>query len=1041
MKKSEKQQENKLSSVINAILLLIITLAVQSYSNAQAPDWLIDATHEAGLDSAKGTKILCVDVNNDNYPDLFWGQGNLNKNRFWLYLNLPDPENPGKRKYVDFTVESNVNQNRDPNKTGRVADIAAFADVDNDGDLDLVTSIYYHRWQMYDSPEEDPGDRSEVLLNDGTGKFTLVNNNGLTDIVADPNMPAGIINATGFAFLDYDLDGFVDLYISTWFSDYAKNLENNGNGYKMPDVLLKGNGNGTFTKISNNGVQISPEPMYGVNATDWNNDGWQDIMTCAYCRSSGSLFKNNQDGTFTDYSTQSGYTGQFIGGDHGQALCNWEAQPGDFDNDGDMDLLQVQVHGGYDKGEGRTHVTINKGEQENYKLVWALDRIRRDAPPSRTHIGDQGGTWIDIDADMKLDIAIGQMGYSDAANNINMEGQSRLYICMQNDTGYFDDVTKKLGLFYSMQEAHSMEPCDYDLDGDQDLFVSHQVKDSIAKDTIIDGVTKTIYTYYNRMQVSLLRNDIGNKNNWISVKLDQPEGANQGGLGSRVRVFSNGVSQIRELQAGLGHCSGQQPFIVNFGLKGHNYIDSVLVTWPHKTEPHTVIYNPPLNSIVEIGKEGMKPSPVKNWQGTKPVIACSKPYVRFTNINAGTTGFSAIDIKNIGDADLNVSKVFLRDSSKDFFFMAKEFNDTILKPGEFATVEFGFTPDRRAWYYSLFEINSNAFNQKDKLVDIIATGFEEKPIIAYDKINISWDSVFAFTDTKKKMKVFNKGEQTLKVTNFEFIDNDKEAFYVVNPEKSFEILPGGYKEIGIGFKPLPEGKWTEPATYKATIAIESNAFNTDTNKVSFIGHTNGPAPMITLSPGSIFIGSVDIGSFVERIVTLSNPGNSTLTVYGIESKDDIDSVFRFSGIEFPTEIPAGEQKELTVTYKPVKAEKTNVAANILTNACLDSVQQLSMRGSGREPETVVDYSDDGSILIIPNPAMESTELVFNIDINISSAEILDLFGNKVKAFDYAGFATAGSRINLDLAAVACGSYYLVLKCGKINKLMQLIVIK
>jgi hypothetical protein len=96
--------------------------------------------------------------------------------------------------------------------------------------------------------------------------------------------------------------------------------------------------------------------MYGVNVTDWNNDGWQDIITSPYCRSSGSLFENMKEGYFRDASFTAKYSAQRMGGDHGQALCQWEANPADFDNDGDMDLLQVSVHGGYDEGEGRTHI-------------------------------------------------------------------------------------------------------------------------------------------------------------------------------------------------------------------------------------------------------------------------------------------------------------------------------------------------------------------------------------------------------------------------------------------------------------------------------------------------------------------------------------------------------------------------------------------------------------------------------------------------------------------------------------------------------------
>lgn len=1035
MKNVTYRMNYKFSSIF--FYSIIITLFLSgNLTQAQTPDWLRDITHDAGLDSAKGSRVLCFDINNDNYPDLMWGTGNVNKNRFYLFLNLPDPENPGKRKYVDFTKESNINQNRDPNKLERFVDIAAFADVDNDGDLDMVSSIYYHRWEYFDTPQKDHGDRSEVLLNDGTGKFSLVQNSGLTDIIADTAMPAGIINSTGLAFLDYDYDGKIDLYISTWYSDFKKFQETGNNNYNMPDILLKGNGNGTFTKVQNNGLQIAPKAMYGVNVTDWNNDGWQDILTCAYCTSSGSLFKNNKDGTFTDYTIQSGYSGSLMKGAGVNALCNWEAQPGDFDNDGDMDLLQVQVHGGYGKDEGRTHITINKGESENYKLVWEIERIRRDAPIS-THIGDDGGTWIDIDGDTRLDIAIGQTGYG----NINTQGQNHLYICRQNDTAYFDDITKALGLFYSMQESHSMEPCDFDLDGDQDLVVSHQVKDSTGRDTIIDGVTKKIYTYYNRMQVSLLRNDIGNKNNWISVKLDQPEGANKAGLGSRVRVFSNGVNQIRELQAGIGHFAGMQPFITNFGLKNHNYIDSIIVTWPHKTEPKTVIYNPPMNSIVEIDKNGLKPAPVKNWTDTKPVIACSKPFINFRNIKAGTTVSSSINIQNIGDSELEISKVVLKGSNSTYYNLINILDGSIIKPGENKELQLNFTPEKRDYYDAIIEITSNAFNQPVKLVDIYSSGFEEKPIIAYDKIEINMDSVFSNKDTKKFFTIFNKGEQTLTVTNLIFDNNTKNAFYLINPEKSFDIPAAGSRQVEIGFKPNEQGKWTEPLAYNATLKIESNAYNTDTNQVKFTGYTNGPAPKLELSPGTIFYGTVSIGNSIDRKVEITNPGNSSLIIYDIEIEENTDSAYIISGITFPHEVVPGSVIEFTISFNPKKAEKMYLNAQVYSNAHQDSIQTISLRGTGREPENVVDYSNDGSVLIIPNPASGNAELEFNVDININSIEILVLSGNIVHSINNPGSFAAGDKLSIDLASIYTGSYLLVMKCGNINKILPLKVIK
>ena len=147
---------------------------------------------------------------------------------------------------------------------------------------------------------------------------------------------------------------------------------------------MKGNGDGSFDNVSLvSGIKDDVNPLYGANATDWNNDGWIDIATCPYCRSSGSLWKNNGNGKFTDVAPDVGYNTQVLNGEgwgdvamtYPKALCTWAAQPQDFDNDGDIDFLYVLVHGGfvndvYGKPAGHSTIVVNKGKDSNYKLGW-----------------------------------------------------------------------------------------------------------------------------------------------------------------------------------------------------------------------------------------------------------------------------------------------------------------------------------------------------------------------------------------------------------------------------------------------------------------------------------------------------------------------------------------------------------------------------------------------------------------------------------------------------------------------------------------------
>lgn len=296
-------------------------------------------------------KVYSVDVNNDGFIDLITITGvdyfNYRK-PMKLFINEHNPST-NSRTFTDKTHRSKINSNVNETDTGRQTTCAAFADVDNDGDVDMVTAHYFHRIENY----KDVGDRCQVFLNNGQGQFSIKPKNGLDDL--------GLTNTQGLSFLDYDLDGNIDLFIGNWFSDYTNNKV-------QDDILMKGNGNGTFTDVTafTNINKPANEPLYVSSAGDWNNDGWDDIFTASYCRTSGSLWKNTMYGNFENVAKKVGYTSQLMKGDNGQELCHWAAMPCDFDNDGDFDFYFAMVHGGNDANVGRSTIVKNQGLDSNY---------------------------------------------------------------------------------------------------------------------------------------------------------------------------------------------------------------------------------------------------------------------------------------------------------------------------------------------------------------------------------------------------------------------------------------------------------------------------------------------------------------------------------------------------------------------------------------------------------------------------------------------------------------------------------------------------
>src|ERR1051326_4128124 len=209
-----------------------------------------DVTVAAGLpDSMPGVNVgIFADFDNDGYKDLFLGCFTA---RSRLFRNVPDPQDPSRRKFVEVTDTSGITKKGD----GDFVVVAAAGDYNNDGLLDicigryldprknLPTTLFYTR----------NGEGNTLLRNDGNFHFTDVtkqahiNETGLT---------------LGVAWADYDGDGLADVYVA---NDFGR------------DTLLHNNGDGTFTDVSKETGAF--DPGYGMSATwgDIDNDGKLDI--------------------------------------------------------------------------------------------------------------------------------------------------------------------------------------------------------------------------------------------------------------------------------------------------------------------------------------------------------------------------------------------------------------------------------------------------------------------------------------------------------------------------------------------------------------------------------------------------------------------------------------------------------------------------------------------------------------------------------------------------------------------------------------------
>lgn len=277
----------------------------------------VEVTGPAGLREGRyGMGVAAGDVDNDGDQDLL--VTNLEGSR--LYANN------GDGTFVDVTPGSGI-------RVATLATSAAFVDYDHDGWVDLFVARYMD-WSVesdqvcrdgqdriaYCSPDVYQGTRSALFR--GTGKGSFV------DVTEESGVGAAVGRALGIAAADYDRDGLVDLYVA---ADLTPNFLflNNGDGTLREEGALAGVGYG---------VHGTAQAGMGVDAGDYDNDGWTDLVVTNFENEPNALYRNLGDGVFVEESTRSG-----VGGASLRSL-GWGIGFVDLDLDGDLDLFFVNGH-------------------------------------------------------------------------------------------------------------------------------------------------------------------------------------------------------------------------------------------------------------------------------------------------------------------------------------------------------------------------------------------------------------------------------------------------------------------------------------------------------------------------------------------------------------------------------------------------------------------------------------------------------------------------------------------------------------------------
>jgi len=340
-----------------------------------------DVTRQAGLAvEMYGMGCAVGDFDNDGYDDIYiTAIGGSH-----LFRNLHNG------KFADVTLKARLSDSGFP--TG-----AAWVDYDNDGRLDLVVAHYVEwsvqtdrtcsldgRHKSYCTPETYKGQSVRLFHNLGNGRFEDVTRRaGLYD-------PSG--KSLGIALLDYDNDGWVDIFISN---------------DTQPNKLYRNNHNGTFSEAGfASGVAFSDAGRaragMGTDAGDYDNSGRQSLVIGNFSDESMSLYHNDGSGLFTDQSQSSGIAAA-------SALSlTFGAFFFDYDLDGRLDIFGANGHVADDIESVRPNLHYAEPPLlfRNIGGCRFEDVTPEMGPALRRPMVARGAAYADFDDDGDLDVVV-----------------------------------------------------------------------------------------------------------------------------------------------------------------------------------------------------------------------------------------------------------------------------------------------------------------------------------------------------------------------------------------------------------------------------------------------------------------------------------------------------------------------------------------------------------------------------------------------------------------------------------------------------------
>ncbi len=484
-----------------------------------------------------GCGVAFYDYDNDDWLDIFLVNG-------WRLEGFPKGEAPVSHLFKN-------------NRDGTFTDVTA------------KSGIIHSGWGQGVCVGDYDNDGFDDIYITSFGKNVLYHNNG-NGTFADVSEKAGVATSgkrwnTGCAFIDYDRDGHLDLFVANYIDMDLKTAPVPESGpceYKGilvacgppgllggKNILFHNNGDGTFTDVSDRSGILQANGTFGLGVltADFNNNGWPDIYV-ANDSTASALYENRKNGTFSDVAMEAGCA---LSAD-GKPQAGMGVSAGDYDLDGNLDIVKTNFAG----DTPSLYHNIGGGNFEDATFTAGLGK--------HTQYLGWGVGFFDMDNDGWPDILICNGHVYPEVEQLRSEAgyaqQKILYRNLRN--GHFEDVSSQGGPGI-MVPAPSRGAAFGDFDNDGD----------------IDVVVNTINDF-----PQLLRCDSQLENNWLKIKTIGTK-SNRSGIGARLRCVTHPPGetkphqQIDEVRSGGSYLS-QNDLRVHFGIGKAEKVELLEIRWP-----------------------------------------------------------------------------------------------------------------------------------------------------------------------------------------------------------------------------------------------------------------------------------------------------------------------------------------------------------------------------------------------------------------------------------------------------------------------------